>query len=115
MAQLPHWLGAVAAVVVLAGLDLVGALLAFRWSTTHQPWLLPAGIAVFGLLFVVYAGGLSFATLTTVTLGWVVVLQVGVVVIDHVSRGSLPPPDRVVVVLALLALQTYLLVTSPSV
>jgi hypothetical protein len=106
-------LAAVAAILALAGLDLVGAVLAARWSTTRQPLALVAGVVVFGILFVVYARGLSFSTLTTVTIGWVVLLQVGVVVIDHVQRNSLPPPDRLVVVAGILALQAYLLVTGP--
>jgi hypothetical protein len=114
MAQLPPWLGAVSAVVALAGLDLVGAVLAARWSATHQPWVLVLGVVVFGMLFVVYARGLSFATLTTVTLGWVVLLQVGVVVIEHVKRGTFPPADQLAVVAALLALQGYLVLTGPQ-
>jgi hypothetical protein len=112
--HLPAWLGATAVIVALAGLDLVGAVLASRWSSDSNPLALALGMLAFGLLFVVYARGLSFATLTTVTLGWVVLLQVGVVVIDHVQRGVLPPVDRMAVIVAILGLQGYLVLTGPS-
>jgi hypothetical protein len=111
--RLPGWVGATVAIVALAGLDLVGAVLASRWSSSKDPLTLALGVAAFGLLFVVYARGLAFATLTTVTLGWVVLLQVGVVVIDNVERRTIPPPDRLVVILLILILQGYLVLTGP--
>lgn len=113
-ARLPGWVGATIAIVALAGLDLVGAVLASRWSAGREPLALVVGMVTFGLLFVVYARGLSYATLTTVTLGWVVLLQVGVVVIDNIERRSLPPPDRLGVIVVILALQGYLVLTGPS-
>ena len=82
--------------VLLAGLDLLGALLAKRYADHRSVVTLVAGIVVFGALFLVYVRSLSYAELATVTFGWVVMLQVGVVVIDHVERGSGPPLDRVV-------------------
>jgi low temperature requirement protein LtrA len=112
--RLPAWAGATIAIVALAGLDLAGALLASRWSTSREPVAMLLGIAAFGLLFVVYARGLSFATLTTVTLGWVVLLQVGVVVIDHLEQRTMPPPDRLAVIVIILALQGYLVLTGPA-
>jgi len=69
---------------------------------------LAAGIVVFGALFLVYVRSLSYAELATVTFGWVVMLQVGVVVIDQVQRGSGPPLDRVVAMVGMLLLQAYL-------
>jgi low temperature requirement protein LtrA len=113
-ARLPAWVGATIAIVALAGLDIVGAVLASRWSSGREPLALVVGMATFGLLFVVYARGLSYATLTTVTLGWVVLLQVGVVVIDNLERRALPPPDRLAVIVVILALQGYLVLTSPA-
>ena len=95
--------------VALAGLDLLGALLAKRYADHRSMAALIAGVLVFGALFLVYARSLSYAELATVTFGWVVMLQVGVVVIDQVQRGSGPPADRVVAMVGMLALQAYLL------
>jgi hypothetical protein len=99
---------AVVAMVLLAGLDLLGALLAKRYADHRSVVTLVAGIIVFGALFLVYVRSLSYAELATVTFGWVVMLQVGVVVIDHVERGSGPPLDRVVAMAGMLLLQAYL-------
>ena len=74
--------------VLLAGLDLIGALLAKRYADHRSVVTLIAGIVVFGALFLVYVRSLSYAELATVTFGWVVMLQVGVVVIDQVRAGE---------------------------
>ena len=55
-------------------------------------WLF-AGVGCFVLLFYVYASSLQYAELATVTMGWIVLLQVGLLVLDHVRYDvSLPPP-----------------------
>jgi hypothetical protein len=111
---LPRPLVAVAAMVVLAGLDLVGAVLAKHWSDRGSLISLLGGVAVFGLLFVVYGSSLAYAELATVTFGWVVILQIGVVLLQRVQDGVAIAPDRLGVMIAILALQGYL-VLRPSI
>lgn len=94
--------------LLLAGLDLLGAVLAKRYADNRSVVALVAGVVVFGALFFVYARSLSYAELATITFGWVVMLQVGVVVIDQVQRGSGPPLDRVAAMVGMLLLQAYL-------
>lgn len=94
--------------LLLAGLDLVGAILAKRYADHRSAAALCAGVVVFGALFFVYARSLSYAELATVTFGWVVMLQVGVVIIEQVQRGSGPPPGRVAAMVGMLLLQAYL-------
>jgi hypothetical protein len=105
---LPRPVVAVGAMVVLAGLDLAGAVLAKHWSDRGSLISLLGGVAVFGLLFVVYGSSLAYAELATVTFGWVVILQIGVVLLQRVQDGVAIAPDRLVVMLAILALQGYL-------
>ena len=73
----------IALVVVLAGLDLVGALLAKEWTSGRSPWMFAGGALVFLLLFSVYAIGLRFAEMSTVTFGWIVGLQVAVLFLER--------------------------------
>ena len=94
--------------LLLAGLDLLGALLAKRYADHRSVAALIAGVVVFGALFLVYARSLSYAELATITFGWVVMLQVGVVVIEQVQRGSGPSLDRVAAMAGMLLLQAYL-------
>lgn len=100
---------AVVTMCVLAGLDLVGAVIARRYSHHRSAAVLLLGCAAFAVMFVVYARGLQSAELTTITFGWVVLLQVGVVILDRLHQGRGLPADRIIVVVALLVLQGYLL------
>jgi hypothetical protein len=102
---------AIAAMVLLAGLDLIGATLARHWATHRSLVALAGGVAVFGLLFVVYGKSLDYAHLTTITLGWFVLLQLGVIVLDAVHGEATLSWDRVTAMVAVLALQGYLTIT----
>ena len=102
-------LAAVGAIVLLAMLDLVGALLARHWANHHSTVALVGGITVFGLIFVVYGKSLDYAELGTVTIGWVVLLQVGVVLIDHHHNAVAIPLDRWLVIALIVAGQAYLM------
>ena len=46
-----------------------------------------AGLATFGVLFAVYAASLKVAELSVVTFGWIVFLQVGIVLLDTLHYG----------------------------
>jgi hypothetical protein len=65
-------------------------------------------------LFVVYGSSLAYAELATVTFGWVVILQIGVVLLQRVQDGVAIAPDRLGVMIAILVLQGYL-VLKPSI
>lgn len=97
-----------ASVVLLAGLDLLGAVLARAWADHRSGVTLAGGIAVFAALFVVYGKSLDYATLSTVTIGWVVLLQVGVVLMDRFRNGVPVPTTKWIVIAVVLALQAYL-------
>ena len=80
----------VALMLLLVGLDLTGSLLAKEWSAARSPWLYVAGAASFVLLFSVFALGLRFAELSTVTFGWIVGVQAGRA--DHRAGPVRRPP-----------------------
>ena len=64
------------------------------------------GLAAFGVLFWVYASSLQYAELALVTMGWIVMLQVGLVVLDRVRYGVELPPGKWVAIVVLLAAQS---------
>ena len=97
-----------AAMVALAGLDVLGSVLAKEWAERqHGAWFL-AGLATFGLLFAVYAASLRVAELSVVTFGWIVLLQVGLLVLERVRYGVALPPGKWLAMALILALQAYL-------
>jgi hypothetical protein len=97
-----------AAMLMLAGLDMLGAVLAKEWTLRQQPVWFLAGLLTFGILFAVYAASLHIAELSIVTLGWVVFLQVGLLVIDSVRYGVSFPADKWFAIAAIIVLQAYL-------
>lgn len=105
----PAIMPVVAAMVGLAGLDLVGAVLARSWADHRSAITLVGGVAVFGLLFVVHGTSLSHSELSTVTIGWVVMLQVGVVVLDRL-HGVTIPPAKLAAIAVILVLQAFITV-----
>lgn len=105
----PTWVVGAAAMLLLAALDLLGALAAKEWSRSGGAGWLATGVGAFLVLFWVYASSLQYAELAVVTLGWVVVLQVGLLLLDHVRYGVRLPPGSWVAVGVVLAAQAYLL------
>jgi hypothetical protein len=99
--------------LLLAVVDL-GAAYATKEAVVRRslPWAV-AGVALFVLLFYVYASSLQYAELALVTLGWVVALQVGVLLLDQFRYGNLLSADKWVAVAVILAAQAYLLL-APS-
>jgi len=97
---------------VLAALDFVGAVLAKDYAEHHRPLTLLLGAAIFLVLFVVYARALEYAELSIVTMGWVVLLQVGLFVFDWRRNGVALDARQVVVVVAIIVLQCYLIVST---
>jgi hypothetical protein len=110
----PHGLVAVLAMLVLAILDLGGAFAA-KEAVLHRSFPMAGlGVALFVLLFWVYASSLRYADLAPVTLGWVVVLQVGVVMMDRFRYGTPVSRGQWAAVVVVIAAQTYLLLGGPS-
>lgn len=102
----PAWLPVIGGMFALAALDLIGAMLARSWADHRSTLSLLGGVVVFGLLFVVYGRSLDYAELSTVTIGWVVLVQVGVVAFDA-SHGVVIPPPRLAAIALILLLQAY--------
>jgi hypothetical protein len=100
---------ATVAMVALAGQDLVGAFAAKEWAEHRSPVPMLLGVATFGVRFWVSASSLQYAELALVTMGWVVMLQVGLVVLDRVRYGVELPAGKWVAIVVLLAAQAYLL------
>lgn len=97
--------------VVLAGLDIVGSLVAKQYATTHRLAPLLVGAGTFVVLFVVYALSLEVAEMSIVTLGWIVLLQVGLLLLD--VRGGLRMQTRQwVAVVLVIGLQCYLVAST---
>jgi hypothetical protein len=109
----PTWLVGAIAMVALAVLDIAGALAARQWATTSHVAPLLLGAGTFLLLFWVYASALQYAELALVTMGWIVVLQVGLLLIDRFHFGVQLAPGKWVAVVVILAAQGYLLM-APS-
>ncbi|MEO7447556.1 MAG: hypothetical protein ABI336_04720 [Humibacillus sp.] len=96
------------AMVLLAGLDLLGALLAKEWADNGGVRALVLGAGTFVVLFWVYASSLRYAELALVTMGWVVILQVGLVLIDRWRYGVALPTGKWVAIGVVLLAQGYL-------
>ena len=98
-----------AAMLALAGLDFIGSIFAKEWAERGHSVLLIGGLVSFSALFVVYARILQVAELSVVTFGWVVFLQVGILLLDRIRYDVHLPPSKWVAVAAILALQAYLI------
>lgn len=105
----PRFLLLAGAMVVLAGLDFGGALLAKQWADHGSRTCFLIGLATFLVLFVVYATSLKTAELSVVTMGWVVLLQVGLVLIDRFRYDVSISTEKWAVIVAILCLQAYLI------
>jgi len=104
---------ATVAMVSLAGLDLLGAVLAKEWAEHGSVRALVLGAGSFLVLFWVYASSLRYAELALVTMGWIVMLQVGLVLVDRWHYGVELPTGKWVAIGIVLVAQAYL-VLAPS-
>jgi multidrug transporter EmrE-like cation transporter len=107
----PAWqfvLASLGTMLVLALLDFVGAVFAKEWADTRHPGWFVLGLASFGILFVFYASSLRTAELSIVTIGWVVFLQVGLVLYERFRFGTTLSLAKWAAIALILALQTYL-------
>jgi hypothetical protein len=103
------YLLSLAAMLALALLDFIGAIFAKEWVERHHAGFFLAGLLSFGVLFAVYAASLRFAELSVVTFGWIVFLQVGLLMLDRFRYGVELPPGKWVAISLILVLQAYLI------
>jgi hypothetical protein len=101
------------AMITLAGLDFMGTIFAKEWAKRHQSLFFVSGLVTFVILFVVYAHSLRVAELSFVTIGWVVFLQVGIILVDRMKYGVELSPAKWCAVGLILALQAFLIL-APS-
>jgi multidrug transporter EmrE-like cation transporter len=104
---------ATVAMAALAGLDLLGAIAAKEWAERQNVTAIALGVVAFVLLFWVYASSLQYAELAVVTMGWIVLLQVGIVIVDRVHFGTMLSADKIGALIIILVAQGYL-VLAPS-
>lgn len=109
----PYALVAGVSMLALAVLDFAGAIAAKQWSDSGSARWLAAGVLCFLALFYVYASSLRYADLALVTMGWIVLLQVGLLALDRAWYGLALAPSKWVAVVLILLLQSYL-VLGPS-
>jgi hypothetical protein len=118
MLQLPERLPApvvlLIAAILLAGLDLVGAIAAKNWSSSHSFSWFAFGALVFVVLFWLYGSVLQVAELSVVTLGWIVMLQVAVVLLDRIRYEVQISPGKLGAIGMILLLQSYLVLSSTA-
>ncbi|GAA4399332.1 hypothetical protein GCM10023153_25320 [Ornithinibacter aureus] len=101
------------AMAVLAGLDLLGAIAAKEWAEKQSIAAIAFGTIASVALFWFYASSLQYAELAVVTMGWIVLLQVGIVIVDRVHFGTVLGPDKIGALIIILVAQGYL-VLAPS-
>ena len=97
------------AMLILAALDICGALLAKQWADQGSRLCFLLGLGTFAVLFTVYATSLKTAELSIVTMGWVVLLQVGLILSDRFRFDVSVTWDKWLVIAVILCLQAYLM------
>jgi hypothetical protein len=102
-------LAIVGLMLLLAGLDFTGTLLAKEWTVHREPWQLAGGAVTFLALFGVLLCGLRYAEMSLLTLGWIVVLQLALIMVDRSRYGTHLSIGGWMAVVAILVLQGYLL------
>jgi hypothetical protein len=105
----PRFIVLTGAMVLLASLDFCGALLAKQWADQGSRLCFLIGLITFVVLFAVYATSLKTADLSVVTMGWVVLLQVGLLLVDRYRFQVEISWDRWLAIGAVLGLQAYLI------
>ncbi|HQW73553.1 MAG TPA: hypothetical protein PLN51_04520 [Ornithinibacter sp.] len=104
---------ATVAMAALAGLDLLGAIAAKEWAEKQSIAAIAFGTIASVALFWFYASSLQYAELAVVTMGWIVLLQVGIVIVDRVHFGTMLSADKIGALIIILVAQGYL-VLAPS-
>lgn len=104
--------GIIAAMIGLAALDIAGAVFAKELAERPRIGILVLGLLAFAVLFLAYALVLTFFDLSIVTMGWIVVLQVGLLALDWQRYGLRLDGRQLAAVVTILMLQCYLVVST---
>jgi multidrug transporter EmrE-like cation transporter len=107
--SIPRFAVLTGAMLILAGLDIFGALMAKQWADQGSRPCFLIGLAIFAVLFSVYATSLKTAELSVVTMGWVVLLQVGLLLADRFRFQVEFSWDKWLAIAIILILQSYLI------
>jgi hypothetical protein len=110
----PQPVVATVAMILLAILDLAGAFAAKEAVERRSLGLALLGAGLFVAVFWVFMSSLRVAELAAVTFGWVVILQVGVVLLDRFRYGVIPAPGTWLAIVVLLVAQAYLILAPGS-
>ena len=113
-AELRSPIAMVGFMVLLAGLDFTGTMLAKEWTIHRAAWQLVGGGATFLALFVALVCGLRYAEMSMLSLGWIVVLQTGLIMLDRSRYGLHLSVGGWLAVAAILVLQGFLLLGGGS-
>jgi hypothetical protein len=100
---------ATGSMLVLVALDLAGAYCAVRYTATGQQIWWAVGTVSYLVCFPIYAAALRWGELGTVTLAWLVSVQIGTLVIDWATKGTTLPASKLVAVLVIFAAMAYVL------
>lgn len=96
-------------VVLLAGVDFVIGLVAKSWSSSGSLIALLPGLALSLVLFWLYGVSLRRGHLSTITVGWVVVVACADLLIDRFGFGVQLPLSKWLAAIGAVALLGYLL------
>jgi len=107
--SIPRFAILTGAMLILAGLDICGALMAKQWADEGSRPCFLIGLITFAVLFTVYATSLKTAELSIVTMGWVVLLQVGLLLADRFRFQVDYSWDKWLAIATILILQAYLI------
>ena len=100
--------------IVLAGLDIVESVLAKEWSVRRDHWLLLAGIATSFALFALFVVAIRFTEMSTVTIGWIVLMQGGLMITERVRYGIHHATGTWLAIGAMVVLQVYVISSSST-
>jgi len=99
--------------VLLTTLDLLGSAAAKEAVERRSALIAAIGAALFVAMFFVFASALQISGLVVVTVGWCVLVQVGVLLMDRLHYGVHLTPGKYLAVIVAVAAQAYL-VAGPS-
>lgn len=102
------------AMVALASVDLLASITAKEAVVRRSAPLALVGAGLFLLLFWVYVSSLQYAELAPVTFGWIVVLQIGVLLVDRYRYGAHLPRGAWFAILLMIVTQGYLMHASDT-
>jgi hypothetical protein len=107
--ELPAALLVPTLIALLAAVDFLLGLVAKSWSGSGSAPLLTLGLALSAVLFWLYGISLRHGHLSSITLGWVVVLTVADLLVDRFQFGVQLPPSKWLAAAGAVVLLGYLI------